>query len=106
MERIDSEKKYHLNKGYFRWLINQRCEMFGLGLQGDEEIDKAIEKTQGLVKKVLEASFEMRDFKSVALACDLTRERVQQLYAQALDIVFNLIKRDLMLRKANIDENN
>jgi DNA primase len=106
MTPVESEKKQGLDKEYFRWLINQNFETSGLEVQSDEVIDKAIERTQGLVKEILEASFRLRDFQSIAREYDLAPQRVQQLYAQAIKNVSNLIKNDLVDGEVNTDENN
>lgn len=106
MKLVESEKKPGLSKEYFRWLINQRFELSGLEVQRDEIIDKAIEQTQGLVKEILQASFRLRDFQSIAKESGFTTLRVRQLYSQGISHVSNLIERDLEYGEVGADENN
>jgi len=95
MKRVESESPLGLSREYFHYLINQRLEMSALPTQNEKMIDEAIEQTTDLVKKVLEYSFELSSFNSIAEKCNLTVLRVRELYRQGLDHVCVLLERQL-----------
>jgi DNA-directed RNA polymerase specialized sigma subunit len=95
-----------LNREYFHFLISQHFEHRGQASPSAAEIDKAIERIEGLVKRVLECSFNLSNFKDIAQELNLTNARVQQLYSQGLRQVVFLLERQAENREASINENN
>jgi hypothetical protein len=95
-----------LNREYLYFLIGQYFEHRGQANPSAAEIDRAIEKTEGLVNRVLECSFRLPNFKDIAQELKLTNSRVQQLYSQGIKTVRILIERELENQQQGIDENN
>jgi len=95
-----------LSREYLHFLISQNFDHRGQANPSAAEIDKAIEKTEGLVKRVLECSFRLANFKDIAQELKLTNSRVQQLYSQGIKTVRILIERELENQQRGINENN
>lgn len=81
-----------LNKEYFYFLIEETFDNYGLDSPNHQQIDQAIEKTRGLLRQVLESSFQLVNVKKIAESCNLSAMRVKELYSEAVNQVFNLLQ--------------
>ncbi|MFA6814353.1 MAG: hypothetical protein GX943_03595 [Candidatus Pacebacteria bacterium] len=94
MKEKEKDTIHGLNRDYFDFLI---CETFlarNLPNPSSKEIDRAIEKIDGLARKVLENSFRLENPQAIAQECALSTARVRELYNLGFNKVCILLEKE------------